>query len=144
MGFHISPNLHICYAYNSTLFRKPMSNVTENVHIPPFMGAQLKKPDHMLALKTTPYLWKIEHWTQVRRFIDFIDALYQRQILNVNVKLTFCSLVTSVFILISASLHWIVTSRPVRHSACSLLKPVTNEIQKRSFSGPQLRELQSF
>ena len=46
----MSLNLPICYACNTTLSRKQRTNITENVTNPPFLGAQLKKCDHMLLV----------------------------------------------------------------------------------------------
>ena len=43
----MSLNLPICHACNTTLSRKERRNITENVTNPPFLGAQLKKCDHM-------------------------------------------------------------------------------------------------
>ena len=48
MGFHMSLNLPICHACNTTLSRKERRNITENVTNPPFLGAQLKKCDHFI------------------------------------------------------------------------------------------------
>ena len=43
----MSLNLPICHACNTTLSRKERRNITENVTNPPFLGAQLKKCDHL-------------------------------------------------------------------------------------------------
>ena len=43
----MSLNLPIYHACNTTLSRKQGATITENVTNPPYLGAQLKKCDHM-------------------------------------------------------------------------------------------------
>ena len=43
----MSLNLPICHACNTTLSRKQRASITENVTNPPYLGAQLKKCDHV-------------------------------------------------------------------------------------------------
>ena len=43
----MSLNLPICHACNTTLSRKQRTSITENVTNPPYLGARLKKCDHM-------------------------------------------------------------------------------------------------
>ena len=43
----MSLNLPICHACNSTLSSKQRTNINENVTNPPYLGAQLKKCDHL-------------------------------------------------------------------------------------------------
>ena len=40
-------NLPICHACNTTLSSKQRTNITKNVTNPPYLGAQLKKCDHL-------------------------------------------------------------------------------------------------
>ena len=43
----MSLNLPICHACNTILSRKQRTTITKNVTNPPYLGAQLKKCDHI-------------------------------------------------------------------------------------------------
>ena len=57
----MSLNLPICHACNTTLSRKQRTNITENVTNPPYLGAQLKKCDHIHSYTLTSHIPHSSH-----------------------------------------------------------------------------------